>query len=248
MTYSILARDAKADQIGLSMTTMTAACGSIMKFYAETAETVFACQAFSEYGSGHRFADFLDSGGSLAQYTKELEGGDEFLGYKQIAMITRNGTIEAFTGDDCTDWAGHIIGDDYVAFGNVLDGKHVVEAMASEFETSQGKDLAERLLLATEAGQKAGGQAVRGRSLPELSTMLRVHDYKADPYVFAQGKAPTFDLRVDLEVDPVAKLRRMYKPMCALMADYKMRYGLNPAEYLDSTPVVPELEMHANQF
>ena len=78
--------------------------------------------------------------------------------------------------------------------------------------------------------------------------MIRVHDYKADPFVFADGKLPVLDLRVDLDIDPVAKLRRLYGPVISLMEVYKDRYGRDPAQYVSRRPDMPELAMHASQF
>jgi len=158
------------------------------------------------------------------------------------------GDIEAYTGSDCRDWAGHIIGEDYVVFGNVLAGEQVVQAMADAFENSSTCSLDERLLLSIEAGQKAGGQNVSGHSLPELSSMLRVYDYNADPLVFANGRLPVLDLRVDLDIDPIAKLRRLHRSVASLMNVYEKRYGRDPVEYLDSDPELPELAMYASQF
>lgn len=248
MTYTIVARDKEADQIGICMTTLTAATGAIGKFYSEKTETVLACQAYAEYGSSSRLVEFLDGGGSFSEFIKNLEKSDDFLNYKQIGMIDREGNISIYTGEKCTEWAGHIVGEDYLVFGNVLAGEHVVEAMAKAFEESRDDVLADRLLQSIEAGKQAGGQAAFGHSIPELSAVLRVHDYKADPFVFAEGKLPALDLRVDLDINPVSKLRRIYGPMSSLMEDYVKRYGRNPEEYVDSNPEIPELTLYANQF
>ena len=248
MTYTIAARDENADQIGMCMTTMTAATGAIGRYYAEKAEAIISCQAYAEYGSSSRFADLLDDGGSFSEFINTLTENDDYLSYKQIGLVDRAGNVEVYTGSDCTKWAGHIKGKDYVVFGNVLAGEQVVESMARAFEESSSQPLSERLLQSIEAGQKAGGQNVSGHALPELSSMLRVHDYKADPFVFADGKLPVIDVRVDLDIDPVAKLRRIYGPITALMEVYKERYGRNPAEYVNSRPDVPELALHASQF
>lgn len=248
MTYTIAARDEGTDQIGLCMTTLSAATGAVGKYYAEKAEAIIACQAYAEYGSSSRFADLLDDGGSFSDFISTLEKTDEFLSYKQIGLVDRAGNVDVYTGSSCTKWAGHITGKDYAVFGNVLAGEHVVEAMARAFEESSGQTLSERLLLSIEAGQKAGGQNASGHALPELSSVLRVHDYKADPFVFADGKLPVIDIRVDLDVDPVGKLRRIFGPITSLMEVYKERYGRNPAEYVSSRPEVPELAMHASQF
>ena len=55
------------------------------------------------------------------------------------------------------EWKGHIIGRNYTVAGNMLVGEKVIEAMAEAFEKSKGETLAEGLLRALEAGQRAGG-------------------------------------------------------------------------------------------
>jgi uncharacterized Ntn-hydrolase superfamily protein len=71
-----------------------------------------------------------------------------------------------------------------------------IEGMAKAFRASEALDLGERLMLALEAGEAAGGDK-RGRQ----SAALRVH--RAEEY-------PWLDLRVDEHADPVAELRRVY--------------------------------------
>jgi uncharacterized Ntn-hydrolase superfamily protein len=87
----------------------------------------------------------------------------------------------------------------------------VLDATAEAFAASRGKDLAERLLLAMEAGEAAGGDK-RGKQ----AAALRIHgdeDY------------PQLDLRVDDHVEPLQELRRLhgkslerYQPFMACLA------------------------------
>ena len=79
--------------------------------------------------------------------------------------------------------------------GNLLVGGETIEAMAAAFEATQGP-LADRLLLALEAGQAAGGDK-RGRASAALLVV------KDEEY-------PHVDLRVDEHTDPVAELRRIF--------------------------------------
>lgn len=81
----------------------------------------------------------------------------------------------------------------------MLVGSRVIEAMADTFENLEGK-LAERLMEALEAGQKAGGDK-RGK----VSAALFVVDEKQIE------TRPFFDLRVDEHQDPVKELRRIYE-------------------------------------
>jgi uncharacterized Ntn-hydrolase superfamily protein len=102
-----------------------------------------------------------------------------------------------FTGSECVDWAGHILGDGYAVQGNMLVGEETLSAMAREFESSVQEALTERLLRSLDAGQRAGGDK-RGRQ----SAAVRVYRDQDYPYV---------DLRVDEHCDPVVELRRVWQ-------------------------------------
>jgi uncharacterized Ntn-hydrolase superfamily protein len=78
----------------------------------------------------------------------------------------------------------------------MLVGEATVFGMAAAFRASEPLDLAERLLLAMEAGQAAGGDK-RGRQSASLM-------------VYAQEDYALLDLRVDEHPHPVAELRRVY--------------------------------------
>jgi uncharacterized Ntn-hydrolase superfamily protein len=67
--------------------------------------------------------------------------------------------------------------------------------MESAFQGSAGCDLAERLMLALDAGQEAGGDK-RGRQSAALK-------------VYAGEEYAVLDLRVDEHTHPVAELRRV---------------------------------------
>ena len=118
---------------------------------------------------------------------------------RQVIVIDREGRTAAFTGKETIGWKGHLVGEDYVVAGNMLVGSQVIEAMAQTFENSEG-ELAERLLKALEAGQKAGGDK-RGR----MSAALLVAGKKQ------RGNRPILDLSVDKHYDPVKELRRIFK-------------------------------------
>lgn len=68
---------------------------------------------------------------------------------------------------------------------------------ARAYQESEGQEFAERLLLALEAGQAAGGDK-RGRQSAAL-------------YIMSTEVYPHLDLRVDDHPDPVVELRRIYE-------------------------------------
>ena len=72
-----------------------------------------------------------------------------------------NGNLAAYTGDNCVDAAGHLIGDTCVGLADMAASPTVWESMVERFEGSAGP-LAQRLLSALQAGEEAGGD-FRGR-------------------------------------------------------------------------------------
>ena len=116
---------------------------------------------------------------------------------RQVGVVDRDGGSAAFTGADTDAWAGHRTGPNYSVQGNMLVGEDTAAAMEAAFVAGEDMPLGERLLLALEAGQAAGGDR-RGRQ----SAAVIVRGPEAFPLV---------DLRVDEHSDPVAELRRIFE-------------------------------------
>jgi uncharacterized Ntn-hydrolase superfamily protein len=97
-------------------------------------------------------------------------------------------------------WAGGRAGHRYACQGNLLAGPQVVEEMARAFETSPG-ELADRLLAALRAGEKAGGDR-RGKQSAALLVAKAGAGYGGfnDRYL---------DLRVDDDHEPVRGLAHL---------------------------------------
>jgi uncharacterized Ntn-hydrolase superfamily protein len=93
------------------------------------------------------------------------------------------------------------VGEHYAVQGNILAGEAVVEGMAKAFEEGSGT-LAERMLAALEAGQKAGGDR-RGMQSAALLVVREGWGYggQNDRYM---------DLRVEDHAAPIAELRRLH--------------------------------------
>jgi len=99
---------------------------------------------------------------------------------------------------------GNLITGRYVAMGNTLPGKQVLEAMAEEFEATSG-DLALRLIAGLRKGQEAGGDR-EGKS---SAALLVVSPHQFQPW------GSLVDLRVDFDPDPVYKLDEVLKSYLA---------------------------------
>ena len=116
---------------------------------------------------------------------------------RQIGIIDVHGLSAAWSGTDCTDWFGQIVEPDFAVQGNMLVSAPTIEEMAKAFRASESLELAERLMLAMEAGESAGGDK-RGRQ----SASLKVHHVEEYALI---------DLRVDEHAHPVGELRRVFE-------------------------------------
>jgi uncharacterized Ntn-hydrolase superfamily protein len=137
---------------------------------------------------------------SAPDVLNQLIAADPERDHRQIGIVDREGRAAAHTGTACYPWAGHIVGEGYCCQGNILAGEAVVNKMAEAFWTAKG-ELAERLVVALEAGQAAGGDQ-RGRQSAALYVARAGGSYGGtlDSYV---------DLRVDVHPEPIKELSRI---------------------------------------
>lgn len=125
-----------------------------------------------------------------------LTSRDEGSAQRQFHMIDAEGRNAAFTGENCIEWAGHLVDHNVSVAGNMLAGPQVIEETMRIYRDTVGQPFAERLLLAMEAGETAGGDK-RGKQSAAL-VIYRDQDY------------PWLDIRTDDNADPLSELRRLY--------------------------------------
>jgi uncharacterized Ntn-hydrolase superfamily protein len=206
MTYTIMGRCPRTGQTGLGIATVSLNVAAICPAVSPNGDLVCS-QAFTNRRLGASGARLLGQGLGADEVMARLEAEDPSFAFRQVGILTKSGRAAAHSGTSCTDWKGHILGDGFVAMGNVLAGAHVVEALASTFETSGDKPLEERLMLALEAGRDAGGQAAEGRHMRERSAGLLVYGWDADGY----PDMADLNVRIDAHPSAVAELRRQFE-------------------------------------
>ncbi len=200
-TYSIAACDLEAGQWGVATQSKFLAVGSVVP-WAEPHVGAIATQAYANPRYGPEGLALLRAGSSAAGTVAALTAADEGREQRQVGIVDAAGGSATFTGSECFEWAGGLNGPCYAAQGNILVGAGTVQALASTFEATTGRPLAERLLECLAAAQEAGGDR-RGQQSAAL-------------YVVEQdgGYAGLSDVLVDLRVDdhdrPVSELRRIH--------------------------------------
>lgn len=200
-TFSIVARDAATGEMAVAVQSHWFSVGTAVS-WAEAGVGAVATQSFTNKSFGPRGLDFLRNGLSARQTLDNLLSNDEGRDVRQVAIIDKAGNVAVHTGKGCIDYAGHLEGDGFSVQSNMMLTDKVPNAMKNAFEGSRGKPLAERLLVALEAAQKAGGD-IRGQQ----SAVLIVVPGKSTGKPWEER---TIDLRVDDHSSPLKELRRLY--------------------------------------
>lgn len=200
-TFSIVARDTATGELGVAVQSHWFSVGTAVS-WAEAGVGAVATQSFVNKSFGIRGLNGLRKGLTAQQALDSLLATDEGREVRQVAIVDTNGNVATHTGQNCIEYAGHIQGNNYSVQANMMLTDKVPRAMADAFEQSKGRPLGERMLLALEAAQKAGGD-IRGQQ----SAALLVVPGKSEGKPWDER---TVDLRVDDNPTPLKELRRLY--------------------------------------
>lgn len=200
-TFSIVAYDPEQHAWGVAVQSKFLAAAAVVSWAAAGAGAV-ATQSYANLTYGPRGLALMKGGISAQEAIDQLIAEDEDRAQRQVGMVDKHGQAAAFTGDECIDWARHIVDDGYACQGNILV-PGTLEAMAERFEEQRGGDgeLADWLVEALAAGQDAGGDK-RGRQAAGVLVVKEGGGYGGnnDRYL---------DLRVDDHSRPIQKLKKL---------------------------------------
>jgi len=200
-TYSIVAMDPETGDIGVAVQSHWFSVGSLV-IWGEAGVGVVATQSFVNPSFGLRGLDLLKQGKTPQQAVDELLGADEGRELRQLAILNAKGIAAASTGKNCIQAAGHIVGENFSCQANLMKNDKVWPAMAEAFKKAKGP-LAERMLAALEAAEKAGGD-IRGKQAAAMMV------FRGKP----SGKVwedKIVDLRVEDNSAPLIELKRLLK-------------------------------------
>jgi len=196
MTWSIIGRDPDSGAMGAAVSSRFFAVGALVP-HAATRVGVVCTQALLNPFYGPQGLRMMREGIAPQVAIDALTGADEVSAQRQLHLMSAQGAVAAFTGTECVEHAGHRVALDVSVAGNMLTGPEVLDATLDAFAEGAGKPLAERLLRALAAGERAGGDK-RGKQ----AAAIVVHG--GESY-------PDLDLRVDDHPEPVAELWRLYQ-------------------------------------
>jgi len=211
MTFSIVAFDPKNNEWGVAVQSKFVAVGSIVP-YAKAKVGAIATQAYANTSYGPNGLALLEKGLTAEETIQRLIKDDEKKEERQVGIVDSFGNAASFTGSECFEWAGYIVGKNFSCQGNILASEEVVKAMAKAFETTRG-DLIEKFFAVLDAGQEAGGDR-RGR---ESAAILIVKEKGA----YDGGTDNYINIRVDEHPTPIKELKKVFEiyDMCLLLRD-----------------------------
>ncbi|MBP0446195.1 DUF1028 domain-containing protein [Roseomonas sp. SSH11] len=194
MTWSIVAHDPESGAFAVAVTTCSFAVGASCP-HVRAGVGAVSTQSFTNRYLGPAVLDAMARGLSPAAAIEGALAGDEGRHLRQIHAVDRFGRSAAFTGQNCVEWAGEQTAQGFSVAGNMLAGPQVVHDTLAAFTVGANQPLPERLAMALEAGEAAGGDR-RGRQSAAIR-LVTTEDF------------PDLDIRVDDHPEPLKELTRL---------------------------------------
>ncbi len=201
-TFSIVARDEATGEMAVGVQSHWFSVGTAVS-WGEAGVGVVATQSFVNKSYGLKGLALMKQGKTATEALQQLLKEDDGREVRQVAMIDTKGNVNSFTGNKCIDYASNLVGKNYSVQSNMMLYNSVCEAMAKAFEGSEGKPLAERILISMQAAEAAGGD-IRGK---QSAAILVV----AGKSIGEPWNERLIDLRVDDHSAPLVEMDRLLK-------------------------------------
>jgi len=197
-TYSIVAFDREAQQLGVAVQTHQVSVGRMVPFLMPGVGAV-ATQSLVNISYGPMALAMLREGVAASDVVNGLIASDEGRARRQVAVVDPEGNVSAYTGNGCIPHAGHHVGEGYSVQANMMTNDSVVDAMWKAYEKSSG-NLANRMMKALYAAQEQDGD-IRGQQSAALFIVDNDRQLPSWDYVY--------NLRVDESSEPLDELQRL---------------------------------------
>ena len=157
MTFSISGFCQKTGMLGIAITT-SSICVASRCPWVRAGIGAAATQNVTDPSLGNLMLDYLEEGLSVQQTIQKIVKEHKFINYRQLALVDSKGNCASHTGSKTLGTNAVSEGDSCIAAGNLLSSREVVQAMTNNFSQNNNIHLAERLLIALQAGADAGGE------------------------------------------------------------------------------------------
>lgn len=194
MTWSIVVHDPDTNAFAVAVATKAFAVGASCPFVRSGVGAV-STQSMTNRYLGPAILDGMARGLAPAAAIEGALAGDEGKGLRQVHAVDRYGRTAAWTGHNCVMWCGNVAAEGIGVAGNMLAGEPTIVETLAAWKANGHVSLTERLMLAMEAGEAAGGDR-RGRQSAAM-LMTTTEDF------------PDLNLRVDDHAEPLVELRRL---------------------------------------
>jgi len=204
-TFSLCAIDPSTGQSGAAVTTRVPFVGRAVP-HVRAGVGAVCTQASTMVEYGPRGLDLLAKGVEPQAVLQQLMATDAQRESRQVGLIDMSGRAAAHTGKQNGAWAGSRQGRNFTVQANIMVGPEVVDAVAESFESTEGSGwpLAERMILALEAGQAKGGDRRWGNL---QSAAIKIADPKNPG---RGGDYIALAIEVGEHPEPVAEMKRIY--------------------------------------
>lgn len=204
-TFSLCAIDPASGQSGAAVTTRVPFVGRAVP-HVRAGVGAVCTQASTMVEYGPRGLDLLAQGVEPKAALEQMLANDEQRESRQVGLIDMKGRSAAHSGKNNGIWAGSRQGANYTVQANIMVGPEVVDAVAASFEATEGTgmSLAERMILAMDAGQAKGGDRRWGNL---QSAAIKI----ADPNNPGRGGDNiALAIEVGEHPEPVGEMKRIY--------------------------------------
>jgi len=196
MTFSLVGMCRRTGMFGAAVTTSNMNVGTRCP-YAKAGVGAVLTQNRTDNRLGPQGIELLTDGKSAPNVIEALTADNPTIGWRQLAVIDREGGTGFYHGDKITSIHAGAEGDGCCAIGNIIRNDKVPSKMIEAFERTPDAHLAERLVQGLEAGLAAGSELKQIKS----AALLVVHEQDF----------PLVDLRVEFDRDPLAELRFLWE-------------------------------------
>jgi uncharacterized Ntn-hydrolase superfamily protein len=213
LTYSIVGADTRTHEVGGAGTSCLTGDDVYVIYRGVPGRGAVHAQAYYSIDARDRAAELLGAGASPVDVLDAitLPSFDKSMAIRQYGVVDVLGKSAGYTGTGTMPYAGDRQGQagpfSYSVQGNILTSAKVLEQAGAAFEQS-GCDLAERLMLALEAGARGGQGDSRctGKGIPSDSAFLQIErpelaegDYLSLHVESSGDENPLPQLRAQLE-------------------------------------------------
>ena len=212
MTISIAARCERTGAFGVAISSSSPSVGSRCPNVRAGVGAV-SSQNVTDPRLGPALLDALQSGMPAQAALDSVSSTATHPEFRQLTVVDATGAAAVYSGAKSLGINAEVTDSNVAAAGNMLANDGVIQAMVDSFKSDPDKELADRLISCLEAGVLAGGEAGPVHSAAVL--------------VATDVAWPSTNLRVDWDVDPISKLREIYRIWAPQAQDYVTR-ALNP--------------------